>query len=268
LQKAGRRFVADAVIRGQHTVEGYSQYIVPLLQIIWIDLLLSGDNAVVIALACRQLPEKQRKMGMILGAGTAIGLRIIFAMMITFLLAVPYLKLVGGILLLWIGIKLAVGEDEGGHEVESSDNMWKAVRTIAIADAVMSLDNVVAIAAAAGGNVWLFIFGLLLSIPLIVFGSNLLTTLIDRYPLIVWAGAALLGWIAGAMIVDDKFILGWLKSVDPAWTIVKSQSDGHGGTVMAEVPIGMIHYGAALAGAVLVLLIGYALRARKAGAAH
>jgi YjbE family integral membrane protein len=240
----------------------FNDYGIQILQIVWIDLLLSGDNAVVIALACRSLPESQRKIGMILGAGTAIGLRIIFAMMITFLLAVPYLKLVGGILLLWIGVKLAMGEEEEAHTVESSENLWKAVRTIAIADAVMSLDNVVAIAAAAGGNIWLFVFGLLLSIPLIVFGSQLLTTLIDRYPLIVWAGAALLGWIAGAMIVDDSVILGWLKSINPAYAIMKAQSDGHGGSVMAEVPVGFIHYGAALAGAIFVVGLAWVLRQR------
>jgi YjbE family integral membrane protein len=248
--------------------EGWGQYAVPLLQIIWIDLLLSGDNAVVIALACRSLPEKQRKIGMILGAGTAIGLRIIFAMMITFLLAIPYLKLVGGLLLLWIGVKLAMGEDEEGHAVESSDNLWKAVRTIAIADAVMSLDNVVAIAAAAGGNVWLFVFGLLLSIPLIVFGSQLLTKLIDRYPIIIWLGAALLGWIAGAMMVDDNVIIAMLKGWNPAYAIMESQSDGHGGSKMVEVPAKFIHYGAALMGAVFVVALGYFLRGQKPRVAH
>jgi YjbE family integral membrane protein len=249
-------------------VEGYAQYLVPLMQIIWIDLLLSGDNAVVIALACRQLPERQRKIGMILGAGTAIGLRIIFAMMITVLLAVPYLKLVGGLLLLWIGVKLAVGEEDAEHAIESSDNLWKAVRTIAIADAVMSLDNVIAIAAAAGGNIWLFIFGLLLSIPLIVFGSTLLTTLMDRYPVIVWAGAALLGWIAGAMIVDDQVVLSQLKAWNPAWAVMKAQSDGHGGSVMAEVPVGFIHYGAALVGAIVVVAIGFLIRQRREATVH
>ena len=159
-------------------------------------MLLSGDNAIVIALACRSLPEKQRKLGMLLGAGTAIALRIVFAIFITYLLQVPFLKIVGGFLLLWIGIKLAVGEEEGGHNIESSDNLWRAVRTIAIADAVMSLDNVIAIAAAAGGNIWLFVFGLLLSIPLIIYGSTLLSSIMERFPIIIWAGAALLGWIA------------------------------------------------------------------------
>lgn len=129
-----------------------STFWLSLLQIIWIDLLLSGDNAVVIALACRSLPENRRNLGIWLGAGAAVGLRIIFALVVTYLLAVPYLKVIGGILLFWIAIKLAKGEEEAHNEIEASDNLWKAVRTIAIADAVMSLDNVIAIAGAAKGH--------------------------------------------------------------------------------------------------------------------
>ena len=178
-----------------------------ILQIIWIDLLLSGDNAVVIALACRSLPANQRKMGMLLGAGAAVGLRIIFALVITQLLAVPFLKVVGGLLLFWIAVKLARGEDEQVHEIEAADGLWRAVRTIAIADAAMSLDNVIAIAAVADGNAWLFIFGLLLSIPLIIAGSAMVMGIITRFPIFVWAGAALLGWIAGAMIISDPWIV-------------------------------------------------------------
>jgi YjbE family integral membrane protein len=247
-------------------MEFISPYIVPILQIIWIDLLLSGDNAIVIALACRQLPEKQRKIGMLLGAGTAIGLRIIFAIFVTYLLQVPFLKVVGGLLLLWIGVKLAVGEDDGGHNVESSDNMWRAVRTIAIADAVMSLDNVIAIAAAAGGNIWLFIFGLLLSIPLIIFGSTLLSTIMDRFPVIIWAGAALLGWIAGEMIVSDGFVMDWLRSINATFITSGTASDGHGGTVTITKPITAIFYGAAAVGAGIVVAIGFIMKKREAHA--
>ena len=247
-------------------MEWITPYIVPLLQIIWIDLLLSGDNAVVIALACRALPPEQRKLGMVLGAGTAIGLRIIFAIFITYLLAVPFLKVTGGVLLLWIGMKLALGEDDAGHNVESSDNMWRAVRTIAIADAVMSLDNVVAIAAAAGGNIWLFVFGLLLSIPLIIFGSTLLSTVIDRYPIIIWGGAALLGWIAGEMIVSDPVVMNWLSGQNPAWIASSMVSDGHGGQVAQTKPITMIYYGAAAVGAVVVILLALVMKRRKSGA--
>ncbi|MCA0399182.1 MAG: TerC family protein [Proteobacteria bacterium] len=239
-------------------------YLVPLLQIIWIDLLLSGDNAIVIALACRSLPERQRKIGMLLGAGTAIGLRIIFAIFVTFLLKVPFLKVAGGLLLLWIGYKLAVGEEDDGHEIESSDNLWRAVRTIAIADAVMSLDNVIAIAAAAGGNIPLFIFGLLLSIPLIIYGSTLLSTVMERFPLIIWAGAALLGWIAGEMIVKDVYIVDFLKNLNPAYITMAQISDGHGGKVLEATPVGWIHYGAAAIGAAIVVLGG--LAAKRKGA--
>lgn len=248
-------------------MEWITPYLAPLFKIIWIDLLLSGDNAVVIALACRALPPEQRRMGMILGAGAAIGLRIIFAIFITYLLNVPFLKVVGGLLLLWIGVKLAVGEDEDAHNVESSDNLWRAVRTIAIADAVMSLDNVLAIAAAAGGNIWLFIFGLLLSIPLIIFGSQLLSTLIDRFPIIVWGGAALLGWIAGEMLVTDPIVMEWIKGLNPAYLTTVQESDGHGGTVAKIMPIATIFYGAAFVGAAAVLGIGRLVKARRAEAA-
>jgi len=243
-----------------------AQYFVPLLQIIWIDLLLSGDNAIVIALACRSLPVGQRKLGMLLGAGTAVVLRIIFAIFITYLLQVPFLKIVGGVLLLWIGIKLAIGEDDEGHQVEASDSLWRAVQTIAIADAVMSLDNVIAIAAAAGGNVWLFVFGLVLSIPLIIFGSTLLSTIMDRFPIIVWAGAALLGWIAGEMIIGDSFIVEWLKNTNGAWVEMTKVSDGHGGMVAAQKPVHAIGYGAAALGAALVVAVGMVLKRKKGDA--
>lgn len=235
----------------------------PLLQIVWIDLLLSGDNAIVIALACRELPEQQRRLGMVLGAGTAIVLRIIFALFITYLLGVSYLKILGGLLLLWIGIKLALGEEEGGHEIASSDSLWRAVRTIAIADAVMSLDNVIAIAAAAGGNIWLFIFGLLLSIPLIVFGSTLLSSVMERFPAIIWAGAALLGWIAGEMIVSDPAVLNHLAKIDPVYVISQVVGDGHGKLVPQPKPIKAIYYSAATIGAAIVLVIGLSIKRRR-----
>jgi YjbE family integral membrane protein len=245
-------------------MEFLTPYIVPIMQIIWIDLLLSGDNAIVIALACRQLPEKQRKIGMLLGAGTAIALRIIFAIFVTYLLQVPFLKVVGGLLLLWIGVKLAVGEEDSGHSVESSDNLWRAVRTIAIADAVMSLDNVIAIAAASGGNIWLFIFGLLLSIPLIIFGSTLLSTVMDRFPIIIWAGAALLGWIAGEMLVTDGFVMEQLRALNASFLTTSSASDGHGGTVSITKPISAIYYGAAVVGAAFVVVVATFLKKRNA----
>lgn len=239
-------------------------FIAQVLQIIWIDLLLSGDNAVVIALACRNLPEKQRKVGIWLGAGAAVGLRIAFAFVVTFLLGVPFLKVVGGLLLFWIAIKLVKGEEEGGHEIAASDTLWRAVRTIAIADAVMSLDNVVAIAAAAKGHPELFIFGLVLSIPLIIVGAQLISSLIERFPLFIWAGAALLGWIAGEMIVSDPVVINWLQA-NAAWMLkpapVEVYPSGFG-------PYDPLHYGAAAVGAAIVVAAGLILRRRAAGAAH
>ncbi|WP_024277269.1 TerC family protein [Xanthobacter sp. 126] len=178
-----------------------------LLQIIWINVLLSGDNAVVIALACRSLPEKVRRTGIILGAGVAVGLRIIFTGIVATLLALPWLKLVGSLALMWIAVDLA-SPDEGGEEaIQSSDNLWKAVGTVAVADIVMSLDNVVAVAAIADGDWFLLVFGLAISIPLIIAGSSLVMALINRFPLLVWAGAALLGWVAGDMLLGDVAII-------------------------------------------------------------
>lgn len=227
-----------------------------LLQIIWIDLLLSGDNAVVIALACRSLPQKQRRWGILLGAGAAVGLRILFALVVSYLLGVPFLKVVGGLLLLWIAVKLVTDSEGDAHEVEASESLWKAVRTIAIADAVMSLDNVVAIAAASRGHPELFIFGLLLTIPLIIAGSQLVMALLTRFPILVWAGAALLGWIAGEMLVSDVMALQWLQGVDPAW--VKPDAEAPTGIKPADLP----HYLASTVGAIVVVTIGYVLRAR------
>ncbi|MFG1299235.1 TerC family protein [Xanthobacter sp. V3C-3] len=178
-----------------------------LLQIIWINVLLSGDNAVVIALACRSLPEKARRMGIVLGAGVAVVLRILFTGVVATLLALPWLKLVGSLALMWIAVDLAAPAEGGDEAVEASDSLWKAVGTVAIADVVMSLDNVVAVAAIADGNWMLLVFGLAISIPLIVAGSSLVMALIDRFPLLVWAGAALLGWVAGEMLLGDVAII-------------------------------------------------------------
>lgn len=178
-----------------------------VLQIIWIDLLLSGDNAVVIALACRKLPPQQRAWGIALGTLVAIGLRIVFTGLVTTLMAIPYVKLIGGLLLIWIAIKLLGGdEDTGDDDVDASTNLWQAVKIIAIADAVMSLDNVIAIAMAARGSYALLMFGLAVSIPLIMAGAALVISLLERFPIIVWAGAALLGWIAGEIIARDPLI--------------------------------------------------------------
>jgi len=192
-----------------------------ILQIIWIDILLSGDNAVVIALACRKLPPRQRAWGIALGTLVAIGLRVVFAGIVKTLMSVAYLKLIGGLLLLWIAIKLLGPEDNGASDqVEPSTNLWQAVKIIAIADAVMSLDNVIAIAAVAerfpGAEGYaLLMFGLAVSIPLIMAGAAIIITLLERFPVIVWAGAALLGWIGGEIIAKDHAVTG---ALDPAMT--------------------------------------------------
>ena len=178
-------------------------------QIILIDILLGGDNAVVIALACRNLPAHQRVKGIMWGTLGAIILRVILIAFAVTMLQIPYLKIIGGLLLLWIGVKLLSDEGEGAHDgVKGSDSLWAAVKTIIIADFVMSLDNVIAIAAAAqrtpGEHQMAYvIFGLLFSIPIIVWGSTLVLKLIDRFPLVITIGAGLLGWIAGGMIVTD-----------------------------------------------------------------
>jgi YjbE family integral membrane protein len=182
------------------------QFFTSLLQIIWIDLLLSGDNALVIALACRNLPPEQRKMGIFLGTGAAIGLRIIFAVIISYLLKIPFIQIFAGVLLLWVAAKL-IFDEAGHHEMKASTSLWGAVKTIAIADAVMSLDNVLAVSAAAKGSISLFIFGIVFSIPLILYGADLILKIITRFPIIVWLGAALLGWIAGDMISKDPLFV-------------------------------------------------------------
>lgn len=189
---------------------------VEIVQIIWIDILLSGDNAILIALACHRLPARQRRWGIVLGAGGGVLLRIAFAFLVVQLMAVSLLKTVGGLLLLGVAIKLLVGETEH-DEVTAKESLWDAVISIIIADAVMSLDNVIAIAGAARGSMELIIFGLALSVPIVVFGAGLLTQALDRFPVLVWAGAGLLGWIAGELIAADPWWakFGWIDSEAP-----------------------------------------------------
>jgi len=188
--------------------------------IIWVNLLLSGDNAVVIALAARSLPAQQQKMAVFWGSAAAIIMRVILTLFAVALLQLPYLKLIGGVLLLWIGVKLLVPE-EGGDDIKSSDNLYQAVKTILIADLVMSLDNVIAVAAAAEqgppeAKVTLLVLGLALSIPIVIFGSTLMLKVMGRFPIIITLGAALLGWIAGDIMVTDPAIAGWIKA-NLAW---------------------------------------------------
>jgi YjbE family integral membrane protein len=192
---------------------------VQVLKIIWINILLSGDNAVVIALACRALPRRQRVWGIILGAGAAVALRVVFTVGLQYVLEIPALRLVGGLLLLWIAIKLLVQDEANEDSVESSDTLWGAVRTVAIADVVMSLDNVLAIAAAAKGHPWLIGFGLLISIPLIVAGATLIMALLHKFPILVWAGAGLLGWIAGELLMEDPVSRPFLDNIGLSYGI-------------------------------------------------
>jgi len=220
-------------------------------QIILIDILLGGDNAVVIALACRRLPESQRKLGILWGTAGAIVLRIVLILFALTLLQVPYLKLAGAALLLWIGIKLMLPEDEGEHaNIPGNERLWAAVRTVIVADFVMSLDNVIAIAGVAQSGdkaheMVLVVLGLLVSIPIIMWGSQLVIKLMERFPVIITLGAMLLGWIAGSMAVDDPALLGWAPSLEQA-----AQTTG---------------YVAGAVGALIVLAAGQFMKARQAG---
>lgn len=210
---------------------------IALLQIIGINIVLSGDNAVVIALACRSLPPRQQKIGIMLGAGVAVLLRVIFTIFVTYLMTTPFLKLAGGLLLLWIGYKLLVEEEADEDGIHASSHIWGAVRTVLIADAVMSLDNVIAVAAAAKGNYVLLILGLIISIPMVVYGAQLMIALIKRLPFIITLGAALIGYIAGEVIVTDPAIEPWVNA-HAHW----------------------LHYVAPLLGVVLVLDVGWYLK--------
>jgi YjbE family integral membrane protein len=221
-------------------MESLIPQILKILGIVWINIILSGDNAVVIALACRGLPADKRQVGMILGAGVAVGLRIVFTLGVAALLSTPFLKIIGGCMLLWIAVKLLSDEDEEGSVTET-DRLWQAVWTIAVADAVMSLDNVLAIAAVAGDSIVLLVLGLAISIPLIIAGAALIMALLERAPILVWAGAGLLGWVAGEMIVSDPKFLEWLGEAEMA---------------QLDLP-------AAILGATLVLGVGFALRRRS-----
>ncbi|MCK0510368.1 TerC family protein [Aromatoleum buckelii] len=194
-----------------------SAFWVSVLQIIAIDILLGGDNAVVIALACRKLPEHQRNQGIAWGVVGAIGLRIVLIFFALQLLELPFLKIVGALLLLWIGVKLMQPEEGDSHAgVEGAPHLLGAIRTIVIADAVMSIDNVIAVAGAAKGDLGLVVFGIVVSIPIIVWGSKFVLKLMDRFPVVITLGAALLGWIAGGMLVGDVTIRPWVEEM-PSW---------------------------------------------------
>lgn len=227
---------------------------IAVVQIILIDILLGGDNAIVIALACRNLPDKLRMKGIVWGTVGAIAIRIALISFAVTMLQLPYLKLVGGLLLLWIGIKL-LNEDEDHAEVDGSERLWGAVKTVIVADLVMSLDNVIAIASAAEQasgehRLMLVVFGIVVSIPIIVWGSTLVLKLMERFPVIVTLGAALLGYIAGGMIFSDAAIQGLLQDfIDQTEFLVP------GASVHLSLP--------GLVGALGVVLIGLSLKRRR-----
>jgi YjbE family integral membrane protein len=225
-----------------------------LAKIIGVNVILSGDNAVVIALAARSLPPHQQKKAVFWGAGAAVILRIILTIFAAALLALPWLKLVGSLLLFWIGTKLLIPED-GDDDIQASDQLFAAIKTILIADLVMSLDNVIAVAAAAGGHMGLLIIGLAISIPLVIFGATLLIKLMERFPVIITLGAGLIGWVAGEMLVADHALAGWLTSLGATYRDDKPYVAGYSLELIAAV-----------LGFILVVAIGKWLGSRKEAA--
>ncbi|TEA77289.1 TerC family protein [Allopusillimonas ginsengisoli] len=225
---------------------GSTQFWLALLEIIWVNILLSGDNAVVIALAARSLPANQQKTAIALGSTGAIVLRIILTIVAAQLLLLPWLKVVGGLLLLYIGVSLLLPEGDDTGNAREHGSLLAAIRTILLADLVMSLDNVVAVAAAAHGDFVLLVIGLAISIPLVIFGSTLLLKVIERLPVIVWLGAALLGYIAGEMLVSDPALVGTVNDV----------------THQLHTSVHHFAVAVGLAGAVIVLATGKLCRAR------
>ncbi len=215
-----------------------AEFWIGLLKIIWINIILSGDNAVVIALAARSLPPHQQTKAVFLGSGAAVVLRIALTVVAAKLLALPYLQIVGGLLLLWIGVQLLGDEDDEEGEAKEYGSLMAAVRTILIADLIMSLDNVIAVAAAAKGSLTLLILGLAISIPLVIFGSTLMIKLMERFPVIVVMGAGLIGWVGGETIVSDAALHDALGA--QPW----------------------LHYAGAAAGAAFVVLVGKFLQSR------
>jgi YjbE family integral membrane protein len=240
------------------------QFWVALTEIGWINVLLSGDNALVIALACRGLEQRQRRWGMILGAGAAVVLRIVFTGVIASLMELPYLKLAGGLALLVIASKLLVPEQDE-EDVQSAAHLWAAVQIVVVADIVMSLDNVIAVAAAANGNVPLLILGLAISVPLIVAGAALIMALLNRLPLLIWAGVMLLGWIAGDVAATDPVVHTRLEAIFAS--AVAPRLDGLLASMGMTSHFGQRGDGGAIAcgivGMIVALVVGSIWRRRK-----
>lgn len=217
---------------------GSAEFWVAALQIVFINALLSGDNAIVIAMACRDLPARQRLWGMVVGSGAAVILRVVFAGMVVRLMLLPYLKLAGGVALIAIAAKLLAPDDPDKDEVEAAAHLWRAVRIVVVADTVMSLDNVIAVAAAAKGQLILLVIGLTISIPIVIAGAAIIMALLDRFPVLVWAGAALLGWVGADAAATDPAVFDYISGIF--------------GANFAQ----QIEFAAALAGALLAVAAG------------
>ncbi|MBO0754940.1 MAG: TerC family protein [Bradyrhizobiaceae bacterium] len=239
---------------------------VAVVEVIWIDILLSGDNAVVIALACRRLPPRQRFWGMMIGAGIASLLLITFTAVVATLMTLPFLKLVGGSALFWVAYKLLLPDTADGT-VEAVDTLWRAVRMVVVADIVMSLDNAIAVAAVAKGNYALLGLGLAVSIPVVIAGSALIMRVLQAFPLLVWAGAALLGWVAGSLLATDP-VVGRYISADAHFVIDTSYATfGRAGHTTLEFSLNLLEFGCSLLGMIGVVLAGVlALRSRRSAA--
>lgn len=238
-------------------------------KIVWINVLLSGDNALVIALACRGLHGRNRVWGMVAGSGIAVALRIVFTGIVATLMALPYLKLVGGLALLVIAAKLLVPEEEN-DDIAAGTTLWQAIRIVVLADIVMSLDNVIAVAAAADGQASLLILGLAMSIPLIIVGAALIMLVLDRLPILVWLGAMLLGWVAGEVIATDLAVAPLLKHLLDGHLVwnVDGVSELFGGTIHFSAAVELMETLVATLGAVVVLVVGGIWRARTLSHRH
>jgi YjbE family integral membrane protein len=231
------------------------------LQIMGINILLSGDNAVVIAMACRALPPKERFWGMVLGAGAAAVLLILFTGIVATLMELPYLKLVGGLALFWVAIKLVAPQEHDSEDTpEAVEDLWRAVRVVVVANIVMSLDNVIAVAAAAKGNYFLLALGLAVSIPVVIAGSALFLALLERFPIVIWAGGALLGWIAGSLLPDDPVFARFLSGVSKVDMDTTYNWFGTAGHLKWDFEVEPIAVLFGIAGAIIVVLAGLYLR--------
>jgi YjbE family integral membrane protein len=241
------------------------QFWVAVVQIIWVDIVLSGDNAVVIAMACRALPPRQRRLGMIIGAGVAAVLLIVFTIMVSFLIRLPYLRLASACALIGIAIRLVGPDEQGAADTPPAvDSLWRAVRIVVLADVVMGLDNAVAVAAVANGRYVLLGLGLAISIPIVVAGSAIILALLERFPIIVWAGGGVLGWVAGELFVSDPVIASRLSATalvntatnSPVLAAVRRLADQLG-VNLADTAFGIL-------GAGIVILAGVAWRHARA----